>query len=398
MDIHNFQKRLDRTLEKIRESGIPEQNKKDIVDFHNFCFSQGIGAAKIHRYVFDIHKIATFLNKDFKDWDRKDIQEIVTKIEKTDYATETKRGIRIAIKKFFKWLRNIEEKGVYPPEVKWISTTNKKDKQRLPEDLLTEEEVVKMIEFCRNERDKAFIAVLYESGCRIAEILTIKLKNIAFDDLGAKVSVFGKTGSRRIRLVSSSAYIKQWLNKHPSKNNPDSYVWVKTNNELMGYATVRKLLTIIARKAGVKKRVNPHSFRHARATHLANFLTEAQLKEVFGWTQGSDMASIYVHLSSRDTDEAILKVYGKEIKSKENQKSLLTPKTCPRCNTENEATNKFCKLCGLTLDKEESNKIIRQDLERKQMDEMMNKLVEDKDFLGLMMKKFLEMNATKNLQ
>jgi len=43
-----------------------------------------------------------------------------------------------------------------------------------------------------------------------------------------------------------------------------------------------------------KKRVNPHSFRHARATHLANHLREDQMKEFSGWTQADEMGSIYV--------------------------------------------------------------------------------------------------------
>jgi site-specific recombinase XerD len=383
MDIHNFKRRLERTLEKISKSSISKQDKTDLVSFHNFCFSTGIGPAKIQRYLFDLEKIAHLKGKTFRDCDKKDVQNIIVKLEKTDYADETKRGFKIGVKKFFKWLRDIDDKGVYPDEVKWISTTSKSSKHRLPEELLTEEEIVKMIDFSKNKRDKAFIAVLYESGCRIAEVLTIKLKNVAFDDLGTKISVFGKTGSRRIRLVSSESYIKEWINNHPNKDDPDSYVWVRSDNKIIGYPTVRKQLTIIAKRAGIKKKVNPHSFRHARATHLANFLTEAQLKEVFGWTQGSDMASIYVHLSSRDTDEAILKLYGKQPKNKTTQKSLLTPKTCNRCHTENEATNKFCKLCGLILDTQESNTIVKNELERKSVDDLMNKIVEDKDILKL---------------
>lgn len=59
-----------------------------------------------------------------------------------------------------------------------------------------------------------------------------------------------------------------------------------------------------ARKTKIRKRCNPHIFRHSRATLLAQHLTEAQLKQVFGWTQSSKMASVYVHLSGRDNDDA----------------------------------------------------------------------------------------------
>jgi len=391
-DIHNLKRRLEGTLAKVKNSSICEENKKAIFDFHNFCFSEGIGAGKVQRYVFDLEKIANLLKKDFDKCNRQDIQNVVGLIEKMDYAPETKRGIRISIKKFFKWLRKIDDKGVYPDEVKWMSTTSKNGSHRLPEELLTEQDIVKLINASGNKRDRAFISVLYESGARITEVMTIKIKNISFDDLGARINVFGKTGSRRIRLVSSAVYLQEWLNEHPDKDNPDSFVWIKTNNELIGYARIGVLLKRIAKRAGVKKRVNPHSFRHARATYLANFLTEAQLKEVFGWTQGSKMSAIYVHLSSRDTDEAILKVYGKVIKDKTKEKSLLTPRECLRCKTQNEATNKFCKLCGFVLDKQEADKIIQTESERQNMDELMNKLINNKDVLKMLIEKMVEIN------
>ncbi len=66
----------------------------------------------------------------------------------------------------------------------------------------------------------------------------------------------------------------------------------------------------IAEKAGIKKRIHPHLFRHSRSTHLAKHLTEAQMKQYLGWVQGSDMAAIYVHLSGRDVDDALLRCTG----------------------------------------------------------------------------------------
>ncbi len=66
VDIHNYKIKLERTLAKIKISEISEQNKKDIFDFHNSCFSEGIGPAKIQRYVFDLGKIAKLLKKDSK--------------------------------------------------------------------------------------------------------------------------------------------------------------------------------------------------------------------------------------------------------------------------------------------------------------------------------------------
>jgi len=63
----------------------------------------------------------------------------------------------------------------------------------------------------------------------------------------------------------------------------------------------------LAENAGIKKDVHPHLLRHSRATHLTQKgLNEPHLRKFFGWTRNSDTPSIYVHLSGRDTDKAIL--------------------------------------------------------------------------------------------
>ena len=389
-DIHNYRRRLENELKRLQEAtDISEKNKKAILDFNNFCFSSGIGRSKNQRYVFDLKKLARYLNKDFEDCKRQDILNLIAITEQTTYAYNTKRGFRIVLKKFYKWLRNIEDKGIYPDEVKWITTTSRQENHRLPEELLTEEDIIKMIDHAKTPRQKAFVAVLYESGCRVGEILTLKIKNVAFDNLGAKITVFGKTGSRRVRLVSSESYLKEWLNLHPGKNNPESYLWTKSDGrgKMVSYTQIRLLLKRNAKRAGILKRINPHSFRHARASYLANHLTESQLKEVFGWTQGSKMAAVYVHLSGRDTDSAILKVYGKKIEEDKPERSLITPKICTRCKTENEFTNRFCKICGMALDEKEISQILKQEIEVSDFNKKIGNLTDNPEFLEILMEK-----------
>jgi site-specific recombinase XerD len=70
------------------------------------------------------------------------------------------------------------------------------------------------------------------------------------------------------------------------------------------------MLQEVAKKAGIKKAINPHNYRHSRATSLANHFTEAQMNEYFGWIQGSDISQVYVHLSGRDLDDCVLNLRG----------------------------------------------------------------------------------------
>ena len=103
----------------------------------------------------------------------------------------------------------------------------------------------------------------------------------------------------------------------------------------------------MAERAGIKKRVHPHILRHSRATVLAKYLPEAVLCEYFGWVQGSDVPAVYVHLSGRDLDEAIDRLY--EIGEEEKPK-LAKPRKCPRCENINDPMAVYCSKCGLILD------------------------------------------------
>jgi integrase len=212
----------------------------------------------------------------------------------------------------------------YPVSVKWIKNKEPKN-DLLPEELLSESEVVKLVQSAKYVRDKALIYLLYESGARIGEILSLRIKNITFGESISSILVNGKTGQRRIPIVRSSPLLKEWMERHPFRNIPTALVWVKLDERKgnlrqqkdrdifreLSYVTVKKMLRQTFAVAGIHKRHNPHLFRHSRATFLAQHLTEAQLKQFFGWTQASDMAARYVHLSGRDLDGAILSIIKK---------------------------------------------------------------------------------------
>ena len=67
-----------------------------------------------------------------------------------------------------------------------------KDK-KLPEDMLTEEEIIKMINAAPNTRDKAMIGLLWDIGSRIGEVGALKIKHIKFNEYGAVILINGKT-------------------------------------------------------------------------------------------------------------------------------------------------------------------------------------------------------------
>jgi hypothetical protein len=110
------------------------------------------------------------------------------------------------------------------------------------------------------------------------------------------------------------------------------------------------------------------------------------MKEFFGWVQASDTASIYVHLSGRDVDNALLKVYGIK-KPEEQEESQLNPIKCPRCQEINPFSNKFCNKCGMMLDDYLRNEIIQKDMERKDADTILNQLFNDPETRAILLNK-----------
>ncbi|MFZ5501120.1 MAG: tyrosine-type recombinase/integrase, partial [Candidatus Micrarchaeota archaeon] len=340
------------------------------------CFSEGLGKIRVLKYLRMLSRLAEkFFEKDFEDANRKDIEKILAKIEASELAAWTKRDYRVALKKFYRFLRGTDE---YPPEVSWIKTSIRNSKHLLPEGLLLEEDIEKLIRAALSARDKAFIAVLYESGARVGEILGMSIGQIEFLDVGAALMIHGKTGSRRIRIVSSVPYLAAWVNAHPNKGDKNAPLWVNMNykggGKLAHYAVIRKMLKATAARAGLKKKVNPHHFRHSRATYLATKWTDAQMKAYLGWEQSSDMPGTYVHLSGRNMDDAVLSLYN--FNKKEEEKSRLEPKKCARCGLLNESTNERCSGCAAPLSLEAAALLVQ----KMDAEEKLHKL--QAEFLG----------------
>ena len=345
-DIYEKKVKMDWWLRRIKASDLAEATKKEILDFFDNCAATGLSMHRILFYADRLYPIAKMLGKPFREASRADIEAIVAQIERNDKLSPDTKGIyRVTLKKFYKWL---EGNGtVCPDKVAWIKIRSSKN-HILPEELLTKEDIDKLMDTAQNPRDKAIISLLYESGCRIGEMATLQLKNISFDEYGAILMVDGKTGRRRVRIIASVHYLTTWLEHHTDKKNPNAYLWTNLtwqHGKPMDYDTFRLQISKIAKKAGVQKRVNPHAFRHARATELAKMgLNEAQMSAYLGWVPDTDMAGTYIHLSGADLDNVLLGAYG--IKKPDDQNT--TPK-CARCFKLNTVAARFCEGCGMPL-------------------------------------------------
>jgi ribosomal protein L40E len=118
------------------------------------------------------------------------------------------------------------------------------------------------------------------------------------------------------------------------------------------------------------------------------------METYLGWIPGSKMPKIYVHLSGRDVDAALLRLHGVE-PQEEKSRPKIDVVICPRCNVKNMPTGRFCNKCGLPLQIEAAMEL---ENTRKEADTLMNLLLEDPDIKTLMLAKLKRMMQPENMQ
>jgi integrase/recombinase XerD len=207
---YNYEGRIKAVTRRIENSrSISKRNKELIFQFCDYAALQGLSQARVLFYLDRFWNIARYVNKDFNDLTRNDIEQLVRTIQTNMFSPQ--------IKKFWKWLEGNDEE--YPAKVRWIKPKRHLNgRAKLPEQLLTKEDIDKLLNAAEIPRDRALISVLYETGCRISELLGLRIKNVQFDDDGAVLHLDGKTGPRRIRIIHSVPALLNWMKDHPLKN------------------------------------------------------------------------------------------------------------------------------------------------------------------------------------
>ena len=309
--LYDWDKRLEGSIQLIKkDTGLSNHNKTQLLKFKRFLLvEKGLKPVRVVKYMSTLRIVLGWLgDRSCTDADKEDLLCIVEKIDSNGFKDWTKHDYKLVVRIFWQWLGKDDL-------VSWIKL-NKVHNSKLPEELLTSDEIQDMANAAKNARDRAIIAALYESNTRIGEFGSLRIKHIVFEiireTLTAVLIVNGKTGMRRIRIVQSAPYLQEWIRQHPHGDDPEAWVWVNSNvrksSKPIVYQSFNLVLKGCAERAGIKKNVHPHLLRHSRSTYLANHLTESQLCYYSGWVMGSNMAATYVHLSGKDIDNSILEM------------------------------------------------------------------------------------------
>ena len=309
----------------------------------------------------------------------------------------------VILSRFFKWLHypNVEDPKRRnelsslerkPDCIIGIKQLRRREISRYkPSDLWTQEDDLVFLKWVTNKRDRCYHAVARDLSARPHEILNLKIKDIVFKTAGnkqyAEVLVNGKTGSRPMPLIQSIPYVKEWLSNHPSRNNPNSPLFIGLGKSSMGkqlsvdslYGIYKqykesffpKLLenTTISYedkekiKGLLAKPFNPYIRRHSALTEKSTKLKSSTLNQHAGWSPNSHMAQKYIHYFGNESSESLLEAYG--IVTKNNVPiDTLNPKICPNCNEGNTQDARFCSKCKMIMSFDGYQEVLQEQQEK----------------------------------
>ena len=325
--------------------------------------------------------------KPFLEMTRDDIQAFLNNFRKPEPIDPLHKWIgtynhfTVVISKFFEWLYYPDlpssERQKQKPSVIENSTQLKRREKSIykPTDLWTQDDDQLFLKYCPSVRERCHHMISRDTGCRPHEILGLRMKDIVFkmanDRQYAEVLVNGKTGSRSVPLINSIPYVKDWIDVHPQRTNPNAYLIFgkgksygrKLTSDAMNsiYTDFKikffpKLLQDpsvspedkLKIKELLKKPWNPYIRRHSALTEKSKVLRENILKQYAGWSMGSQMHQKYLHYFGNESNESILEAYG--LKPREDSGiDKMKPKQCPNCSELNKIDSKFCAKCRMVL-------------------------------------------------
>jgi site-specific recombinase XerD len=179
-------------------------------------------------------------------------------------------------------------------------------------------------------RDRTIIEVLFSTGLRVSELVDLNKEQINLKT--KEFNVIGKGGKSRVVFLSEDAKI--WLEKYLSKrNDKDKAIFVRTTkiyaydqkNQILGEAVkpvkslrlspraIQRILNKYAKKAGIVKRVTPHTLRHSFGTDLLRGGADLRSVQQLLGHSSITTTQIYTHVTNKHLKEVYNKSHGKEI-------------------------------------------------------------------------------------
>lgn len=355
-------------INKYRANGtITEKDEQLIREFLGELVSQRhTGQHRIIKLAGELALWRRFINKEYKDLS---IQEVYGGIERLKtgknyrgkpFKQNSIRDYILSLRQFLLWMSDNQKTRIPEKKISGLKLPSRDYDTTTPEELPTPEEIRTIIKGCQKSLHSAFMAVLYESGCRLGELNRLTWADAVFEmvedcnTVKLYIDDFKTKKHRYSRLVMATEYLAKYKNDYEAKYGavkPEDFIFVGRNKQPFTYAGAVQVFERMIERSKIQKHLTPHDFRRARATHLIqqNYQESIIKKSLWG-NLNTPQFQVYAKLADKDIDKEFLAKSG--IKKKEERINPLGPRPCGQCPYVNLATDNFCAKCGYPLTQE----------------------------------------------
>jgi integrase/recombinase XerD len=169
-------------------------------------------------------------------------------------------------------------------------------KQHSLPDVLSQEEIKKLINYPKNLKHHAIICTLYSLGLRVSELINLKISDINGNSGIIKIR---QSKGNKDRLLMFDEKLKSVLREYYIKYKPTEYLFNGQFKNQYSDRSVNELLKYWAKKCGIRADIHAHMLRHSFATHcLENGMNLRYVQELLGHSS-SKVTEIYTHVSTK---------------------------------------------------------------------------------------------------
>jgi integrase/recombinase XerC len=261
----------------------------DLLDFFHFLRSKGIGSLKqVDRYI---------------------LRDYLSHLIDEGFVKGSLARKLSAIRSLYRYLQREKIISISPV----ATTSSPKLDRRLPS-FLSLEEINRLLEApdlstAQGLRDRTLLELLYASGLRVSELVSINLEQINLET--NEIRIWGKGSKERVVLIGKPA--AQSLTAYLNKGRPEllgekksGALFLNRYGKRILKRRIQRILEKYTNIAGIGKRVHPHMLRHTFATHLLNGGADLRVvQELMGHANLSS-TQIYTHVSKSQAKKIYL--------------------------------------------------------------------------------------------
>jgi len=287
-----------------------------LFDFKNFLqLEKNLSKNSIEGYVHDIKRMGgyfelTMPGLTIQSIELDKIQEYVLWLSKFGITARTQARNISAIKTFFKFL--IYTKILEQNPSSLLEAPKLGMKLPVVLSVIEIDNIVSVIDLSKPEghRNKAIIETLYGCGLRVSELINLKLSDVFADE--GFIRIVGKGDKERLIPIGRTAlkeidhYFNKVRNTQVINSKSQNIVFINRRGNKLTRVMVFTIVKALAEKAGIKKNISPHTFRHSFATHLIEGGADLRAVQEMLGHESILTTEIYTHLDRDYLRQAII--------------------------------------------------------------------------------------------